>query len=290
MGKMLVIADMKDSCIATPRGLQLAHKLGHAVEVVAFIHTSLSGINKSRAEQKSIKKRLMLKREKEVRARIDKYRAPRQEVSLKVVWEKDIQHWVIKRSGQSFDMVVKTGSHEDSIIYASTDWQLLRECPAPVLIVAEKKWHRTKPVLAAVDLGSSDADIKQLNHQIITTAKILAEALDTQLSLICAIEIPTLLADMDLIDPTAYVREAREKMKPAIVKLAQAYGLPHRSFLVKKGPVEKVITSVAAKQRAQLVVMGTVGRRGVRARLLGNTAEKVLRHLRTDVLTLKLEE
>ncbi|MFT6890860.1 MAG: universal stress protein E, partial [Halioglobus sp.] len=42
MGKMLVIADMKDSCIATPRGLQLAHKLGHAVEVVAFIHTSLS--------------------------------------------------------------------------------------------------------------------------------------------------------------------------------------------------------------------------------------------------------
>ncbi len=290
MGKMLVIADMKDSCVATPRGLQLAHRLGHAVEVVAFIYAPLSRMDKTSAERKSIKSRLLAKREKEVQARINKYRQRGQTVNLKVVWEKDIHDWVIKRSAQSFDMVVKTGSHKDSIIYASTDWQLLRECRAPVLIVAEKKWHKTKPVLAAIDLGSSSSEKKQLNHQIISKAKILAEALDTELELICAIEIPTLLADMDLIDPVSYVREAREEMKPAIAQLAEEHGLPVRSFRVKKGPVEKVITSVAAKQRAQLVVMGTVGRRGVRARLLGNTAEKVLRHLRTDVLTLKLQD
>jgi len=51
--------------------------------------------------------------------------------------------------------------------------------------------------------------------------------------------------------------------------------------------VEKVISSEAAKERAQLLVMGTVGRRGVQARLLGNTAEKVLRYIRTDVLAMK---
>jgi universal stress protein E len=33
--------------------------------------------------------------------------------------------------------------------------------------------------------------------------------------------------------------------------------------------------------------MGTVARKGVRARLLGNTAEEVLRHLHTDVLAIK---
>ncbi|MFK8048983.1 MAG: universal stress protein [Halioglobus sp.] len=288
MGKMLVIADLKDSCIATPRGLQLAQKLGHAVEVVAFTYAPLSRMNKSNAEQKAIKSQLLEKRRRDVQARIDKYRAADQAVSLKVVWEKDIHHWVIKRSTQSIDMVVKTGSHKDSIIHTSTDWQLLRECRTPVLIVAEKKWHKTRPVLAAIDLGATSAQKKQLNHLIISRAKVLAEALDAELHLICAIEIPTLLADMDLIDPSGYVREAREKMAPAIAELAKAHDLPARSFRIKKGPVEKVITSVAAKQRAQLLVMGTVGRRGVRARLLGNTAEKVLRHLRTDVLTLKL--
>jgi len=34
-------------------------------------------------------------------------------------------------------------------------------------------------------------------------------------------------------------------------------------------------------------VMGTVCRKGVKARLMGNTAEKVLRHMKTDVLAIK---
>ena len=103
------------------------------------------------------------------------------------------------------------------------------------------------------------------------------------------IEIPTLLADLDLIDPIAYVNEEKAGMAPALKKLAAANDLPVSAFKVKRGPVEKVITSYAAKHRAQLVVMGTVGRSGVRARLLGNTAEAVLQHLKTDVLALKLE-
>ena len=63
--------------------------------------------------------------------------------------------------------------------------------------------------------------------------------------------------------------------------------MPVKSFHIKRGPVEKVITSRAAKVRAQVVVMGTVARKGVKARLLGNTAEKVLRHMKTDVLAIK---
>ena len=60
-------------------------------------------------------------------------------------------------------------------------------------------------------------------------------------------------------------------------------------FFAVLGPVEKVIASQAASKRAQMVVMGTVGRRGVKARLVGNTAEKVLKHLNTDIIALKPE-
>jgi universal stress protein E len=51
--------------------------------------------------------------------------------------------------------------------------------------------------------------------------------------------------------------------------------------------VAKTIVSEAAELKAQLVVMGTVGRRGVRAQVLGNTAEEALQLLKTDTLTLK---
>ena len=76
-------------------------------------------------------------------------------------------------------------------------------------------------------------------------------------------------------------------MRPHLLDLAKAHDLPEKAFRCKRGPVEKVISSDAAKLCAQIVVLGTIGRRGVRARLIGNTAEGVLRHLKTDVLAVK---
>jgi universal stress protein E len=288
MGKLLIIADIEDKCFATPRGLQLAEKLGYSVDVVAFTYAPLKGLKVTTAEQANIRKRLLAKREDEVQARIDKFKLPGQSVKLKVVWEKDIHRWVNKQcAGEKYTGVIKTGNRTESLVHNPTDWQLLRECPSPVLLVAEKKWHKTKPVLVALDLSSEIATKRKLNDKVLGLAKGLADTLDVELKIITAIEIPRLLSDLDLVDPIAYVKEAKEAMKPQIKKLAAAHGIPEKTFHCKRGPVEKVITSHAAKVRAQIVVMGTVARKGVRARLLGNTAEKVLEHMKTDVLAIK---
>ena len=92
---------------------------------------------------------------------------------------------------------------------------------------------------------------------------------------------------MDLIDPASYVREQKVAMEPRLQQLAAAHDIPPKSIRCKRGPVSKVINSEAARVRAQLVVIGTLARQGVAARLIGNTAEDVLTHLHTDVLTLK---
>jgi universal stress protein E len=268
--------------------LKLAAKLGHRVEVIAFTSAPLKRLAVSAAERNEAKKRLLSERQTQVQAQIDKHSVGDQKVSLKVVWEGDIVPWVERHcSKHSFDFVVKTTQLKDSLINTPTDWQLLRECPAPVLMVAEHRWHRTKPVLVALDLGTKTRDKKQLNHRLIEHGKQLAAALDTEIKLITAVEIPTLLADLDLVDPGAYVKEQKEAMQPHIRELAKAHELPESAFRCKKGPTAQVITSTAARDRAQIVVMGTVGRQGVKARILGNTAENVLRHLKTDVLALK---
>jgi universal stress protein E len=288
MGKILIIADIEDKCFATPRGLQLAAKLGYSVDVVAFTYVPLKGLKVAAAEQADIRKRLLARRECEVQARIDKFKSPDQPVRLNVVWEKDIDRWVNKKCASgNYSGVVKTGNRTESLVHNSTDWQLLRECPSPVLLVAEKKWHRAKPVLVTLDLSSEVATKRKLNDKVLGVAKDLAGALGVELEIISAIEIPTLLSDLDLVDPVAYVKQAKEAMTPQIRKLAAAHGIPEKAFHCKRGPVEKVITSRAAKVRAQIVVMGTVARKGVRARLLGNTAEKVLQHMKTDVLAIK---
>ena len=288
MGKILIIADQKGAGHATPRGLELADRLGYDADVVAFTYAPLKRLKLPAHEQTLIKKRLLAEREEVLQERIDNNAKPGQKVRLKVVWEKDIARWVQQQCvGGKYAGVVKTGHRTESLVHTSTDWQLLRECQAPVLLVSAKKWHRTKPVLVTLDLSSDSATKKKLNSKVLGFAKSLAQALGVELEIITAIEIPTLLSDLDLVDPGAYERDARAGMQAQIGKLAAAHDIPESAFFCKRGPVEKVITSRAAKVRAQIVVMGTVARTGVKARLLGNTAEKVLRHMKTDVLAIK---
>ena len=141
--------------------------------------------------------------------------------------------------------------------------------------------------MAALDLASSVGAKKRLNDRVLSQARALAQAMDEELEIICAVEVPALLQELDLVDPIAYVKEAKAAMRPQIRKLAKRHNIAEKAFHIKRGPVEKVIASQAAAKRAQIVVMGTVGRKGVKAALIGNTAEKVLAHLKTDVLALK---
>jgi len=255
---------------------------------VAFVHAPLAGLQADAGGKTLVRKRLLDQRETVVQARIDKYRVPGQTVSLRTVWEKDLSRWFNKRcAAASYRAVVKTGHRTESLVHTPLDWQLLRECPVPVLIVAGKKWHRAKPVLACLDLASPGAVKRALNHRVLGTARQLASALGVEVEIITAIEIPTLLSDLDLVDPARFAREAQAAMRPQIEELARAHELPASAFKCKRGPVERVISSRAARIGAQVVVMGTVGRKGVKARLLGNTAEKVLRHIKTDVLAIK---
>ncbi|MEM9255433.1 MAG: universal stress protein [Pseudomonadota bacterium] len=288
MDTLLIIADEKDQCCATPRGLELAAKLNLAVEIVAFSYSSMKGLGLTPDREKALRQDVLRRREAAVQARIDKYRDPQQNVQLKSIWKKDIVGWVTKRCRAAhIRMVVKTGRRSETLLHTSSDWQLLRECSVPVLVVAEKRWHRTKPVLAALDLTSTVRGKRALDRKVLAAARNLAVALNTRLEVVAAIEVPALLSDLDLVDPHAYFNQACEAIQPVMDKLAAEFDLPIKAFHRKRGPAEKVLVSEAARVRAQIVVMGTVARKGVTAKLLGNTAEQVLQHMKTDVLAVK---
>ena len=290
MSVLLIIADRrKEKQVAISRGVALAKKLGASVEVVGFCWESLAplGLNKP-TEQSEARKKIMAQRKEDVQAEVDKAKPDDLRVSVSVVWEKDIHHWVIRRcSGKPYVAVVKTGHRTETFMYTSTDWYLLRECPAPVMIVAEKKWRSTLPVLAAVDTASKRTVKLKLNLEIIEQAKRYAQALDVPLYIIQAMHISPVLTDLDLVDVPQRESEIKKELEPKLRDLSRKCGVPMKRFSLRRGPVDKVITSEAAKLKAQLLVMGTVGRSGVKAKLLGNTAESVLQRLRTDVLALK---
>jgi len=81
------------------------------------------------------------------------------------------------------------------------------------------------------------------------------------------------------------VINAFEKLPVAQRTLIEAHDLKDK-LKIKAGVVEQVIPSVAAKLNADLVIMGSVGNTGIKGHLIGNTAEKVMKLLKTDILVL----
>lgn len=283
---VLIVADREgEEQIALARGMQLAKAMGADAEVVGFCYESLASLDL--VHRHEAKRQLLAKRRESLAAQIEEYKPAGLDVELIVAWDKLVHLWVDSHAHRTgSDVVVRTAHRSETFLYTPTDWHLLRECEAPVLIAADH-WHPTRSIVAAVDLASHSHVKQDLNDTIIATAKRYAEALDNPLHLVYVIHVSTVLKDLHLMDVDAHVEKVRGQMRPLLAHLASTHDLPEDRIHVEHGEVADVIAAVAERLEAQLVVMGTVGRQGLNAKLIGNTAERVLTRLETDVLALK---
>jgi len=69
--------------------------------------------------------------------------------------------------------------------------------------------------------------------------------------------------------------------------LRQSFGIDDDHTHLREGFPEDVIPDVAKELEAELVVLGTLGRTGLSAALLGNTAEHVISKLSCNLLAIK---
>jgi len=216
-------------------------------------------------------------------------------INTKVVWhnrpfEAIIEHVISENN----DLVIK-GTHQHdklkSVIFTPTDWHVLRKCPCPVLLVKEHNWPENGNILAAVNIGSDEAEHQSLNQKITATANDMAKLIKGNVNLVnsypgtpinIAIEIPE-------FDASQYNDSMLKHHKQSMLEHAKAFGINPECTFVKEGLPETVIESMSEQLDAELVVLGTIGRTGISAALIGNTAEHVIDRLNCDVLALKPE-
>ncbi|EKE76794.1 universal stress protein UspE [Gallaecimonas xiamenensis] len=214
-------------------------------------------------------------------------------LQTKVTWHNRPFESIIKEIIDGGHQVLFKSTHEHStlkaVIFTPTDWHLLRKSPVPVMLVKDHDWPAKGVVLAAVNCGSEDEEHQQLDDKITREAQALAKCIDGDLHLVTAypgtpvniaIEIPE-------FDPSAYTQAMKEHHQKQALAHAQAFDIAPDHIHVKEGLPEDVIPAIAEQLDAELVVMGTVGRTGISAALIGNTAEHVIDRLVSDVLALK---
>lgn len=217
------------------------------------------------------------------------------ECTTKVVWHNRPFEAIVESVAEhGYDLVIK-GTHDHdvlkSMIFTPTDWNVLRKCPCPVLLVKDHAWPEHGHVLAAVNAGSEQEHHKALNSNIIKQAQAVARMLHGQVHLVnaypgtpihVAIEIPE-------FNPTEYNDSMRHHHQDAVRALADSHGIDAEFCHVLEGMPEDVIPKVAQDIDAEIVIIGTIGRTGLSAAIIGNTAEHVIDRLDCDILALKPE-
>jgi nucleotide-binding universal stress UspA family protein len=138
-----------------------------------------------------------------------------------------------------------------------------------------------KRILVPTDFGeSSDAALAY--------ASDLAKAVGAEVIVLHSYEIPTIGFPDGAIVATAElasrVREGAQAGLDAAVRRNENEGVPVRA-VVKEGDASRTIVEAADELGAELIVMGTHGRRGLPRALLGSVAERVVRTATCPVLT-----
>ncbi|OLS60531.1 universal stress protein [Pseudomonas putida] len=190
------------------------------------------------------------------------------------------------------DLVIKDVHHESAlrrVFLTPPDWQLLRDCAAPLHLVSDMRCPLPKVVIAAVDTLHPDSQHTRISDRVIREANALAIQCDAELHLLHAWDVAqTQFADFGAgaVTMPGFNSEVRRSAQLAFEHLAEAHGVAesHRHFVT--GPATHAIAEYAGQHRADVIVMGSSQRRGA-AGVLGSTTEHVLQHLPCNVLAVR---
>lgn len=178
-------------------------------------------------------------------------------------------------------------------LFGSTDQHLMRKCPAPVWLFKDNAGAGFRSVLAAVDVGQTGNE--ELNTRILQLASSLASREGSELHVVHAwalygetmLRSPSRGVGKEILAKLLSDEEAeRRRRLEAAVNTAVLPGIEAELHLLKAEAAEGV-EKAAESVEADLVVMGTLSRAGVRGLLIGNTAETVLSRMDSSVLTVK---
>ena len=217
----------------------------------------------------------------------------------------------IVKAGEPFIEVIRrvlTGQHDLVMVgepapdkphipqLSSGVMHLLRKCPVPVWVVRSPQANNNR-VLALVDPDPGDPVRHGLNDLVLELATSLAFREGAELHIAHAwslageatlrssphVQLPGSV--VDVMVSGAETTRRRQLDARALVHVSEG----DRTIHMLSGAPGDVLPRLADRLDVGVVVMGTVGRTGLRGLIMGNTAETILRAVRCSVLAVKPE-
>jgi universal stress protein E len=219
-------------------------------------------------------------------------------VTCTAVWDYPPHEAIVRRALKAGADLVIAATRAPTVgvrlVLRNTDWELIRHCPMPLLLVKTRRVTRRPVVLAAVDPFHAHARPANLDSELLTTAGRFAKLLRGSLHVFHAY-MPLInvqiaagypLAPPVMLPPDAEEAHGRQIAR-VIDRLAEKAGVRRAFRHLEMGDVASELSALTRRTHTSLVVMGAVSRSALARLFIGNAAERVLDKLSCDVLIVK---
>lgn len=260
LNKIFVIIDPTvENQRAFDRALQSAHMTGTRLHIYACLNEEVADGEQAAAEAAM---------EQQLEALIQQCEDVGVEAAAEQEWAQDWSQQAVRAAARCGASMIFKSSYEHSAVQRelrpTSDFTLLRLSSCPVLLVKDKHDWSSRRVLAAINSQSTDDAHVKLNNLIISFAQNFTDAFGSDAHFINAFQ--------------------GANHPPDESQLAAMCGAPPEHVHVVKGATAKVISATAGELDVDLIIIGTVGRSGLKGRVVGNTSEKILDHTGADIL------
>lgn len=237
--------------------------------------------------------------EKHLQAIADRLEQSGVEASIDVTWEVDAEQGVmLKIERYAPDLVVKSCRYHHRLaefLFGNLDWQLIRHCAVPLLLIRPKPWSSSLVVVTALDPLQNKQRPANLDDAVLRSGESLVEHLGGSLHLFSAYqELPTSVVfdDTQMLNFEDLRSRLAEQHRQAMDDLLAGHGLGQAAPQVHlaHGEVHKELPRYATEVVADILVMGGMERDTTSRLFVGSTTENVLDHLEADVLVVRASQ
>ena len=217
------------------------------------------------------------------------------DVNVRVRWDYPPHESIVREVLREKIGLLLVGSHRHSrmarLVLTNTDWQLIRSCPCPVLLVKGTQPYDDAPVLVSVDPMHANAKPEALDQRLLEAGRDFAKLFDSPVHFAHFHSTGVALTAGFMVEPVPVTPEVTAQyladVTAAFDALVQPLDIPKARQHLRPGIPIDDLPQVAEDIGAGVVVMGAVSRSAIKRIFLGNTAESVIDRLPCDVLVVK---
>ena len=177
----------------------------------------------------------------------------------------------------------------DRVILGSVAERIVRKAGCSVMVIRGKKYVGFKRIIVPIDF--SDCSKRALEYAAAT-----ARAHSSKLTILHVFEesfvkpyVNAANSEEEANEIIKEIERVNDSKYDEFLKTIGLEGVDYEKLLIKGIP-ETEIVEIAMEQQANLIVMGTHGRSGIKHLLIGSTAEEVVRTVHCDIIIVKPEK